>query len=174
MEKEKIYTFEEIKKDILKNDNLNYNIIYMENTYCLLLKDNKYYYIQQDYFGGLTITLYNKIDANTKRQADYSKELYNYNDLLNYITKTSKKDYKPLKNTYNQTIFYDLLTIKNNITLYNYLKNIAGYREKYILNNLNYIKETQKGTKYHILYFYDNNNNYFAINTKDWERLIIN
>lgn len=174
MNKYQIEAFNILKDDIIKNDDLEYNIIYIRDSYCLLQNNDKFYYIQAEYFGGYTITLYNKIDPNTKRQADYPQEVKSFNDILNYITVTKNKKYNNLKDTYNQVIFSDLKVIKNNITLEKYLKNIAGYREKYILDNLDYITEKEDNSNYHILYFYDKSGNYFGINTKNWDRLIIN
>ena len=169
----KVYTFEEIKKDIIKNKDLEYNIIYLRDKYCLLKNNDKFYYIQEEYFGGLSVCLYNKIDYNTKRQADYSKELCNFNDLLNYISKTKNKKFNNLSGTYNQVIFYQLSTLENGKTLEQHLKDISGYREKHIFKNIDRIEEEETSENYNILKFIDTEDNYFKINTKDRERLII-
>ena len=168
-----IYELKEIEKEIKANDNLEYNIIYYNNTYCLLLAGSKYYYLQDNFFGKISVTLFNKKSPYEKRQCDYSKEINNFNDLLNYIKLTKDKDYNDLKDTYNQRLFSELYIIQDNITTLEYLKKISGAREKYILNNLNYIKEIQKNEDYHILKFVDTEGNYFEINTKNRNRLIV-
>lgn len=169
----KIYELKEIKKEIKENDNLKYNLIYYNNTYCLLLAGNKYYYLQDNHFGKITITLYNKKSPYEKRQCDYPTEIDSYKDLLDYIQLTKNKHFNDLKDSYNQKLFYDLYVIENNITTLEYLKKISGTREKHILNNLNYIKEIQKEKDYHVLKFVDAEDNYFKINTKNRNRLII-
>lgn len=171
--KNKIYTLRDIKEELKQNDELEYEIIYSTEDYYLLYAGDKFYYLQTEYFGGVTVTLYNKIDANTKHQAGYQREIINYNDLLNYISGTKHETFKNLKDTYDQTIFYQLGIIENGETLKKYLTRISGYKEKYVLDNLDYIKEVRKDNNYHILKFVDKDGNYFEINTKDRERLII-
>ena len=51
-----IYKLKEIEKEIKANDNLEYNIIYYNNTYCLLLAGSKYYYLQDNFFGKVSVT----------------------------------------------------------------------------------------------------------------------
>lgn len=168
-----IYKLKEIEKEIKANDNLEYNIIYYNNTYCLLLAGSKYYYLQDNFFGKVSISLFNKKSPYEKRQCDYSIEINNFNDLLNYIKLTKNKHYDDLKDTYNQRLFLELYTIQDDITILEYLKKISGTREKYILKNLNYIKEMQKDENHYILKFVDTEGNYFEINTKNRNRLIV-
>lgn len=169
----KIYSMKDIKEELKGNDGLEYEIIYSTEDYCLLYAGDKFYYMQTEYFGGVTVTLYNKIDANTKRQAGYPRKIANFNDLLNYIAGTKKEYFKCLDETYNQTIFYQLKIIENGETLEKYLSKISGYREKYVLDNLDYIKEVEKRKDYHTLEFVDKEGNYFLINCKDRNRLIV-
>lgn len=170
---EEIYKLKEMEKEIKGNDDLNYHIIYYNNTYCLLLAGDKYYYLQDNFFGKISVTLFNKKSPYEKRQCNYPKEINNFNDLLNYIQLTKNKDYNDLKDTYNQQLFLELYTIQDNITTLEYLKKISGAREKYILNNLSYIKEVQKNEDRYILRFVDIEGNYFEINAKNRNRLIV-
>ena len=157
----------------------SYNIIYLKDTYCLLNVNDKYYYIQENKYScelidyDYSITLYNKISPYEKRQADYSKGVNSLNDILNYISITKNKKYNSLNDTYNQRIFYDLYTIKENKTILQHLKDIKGYREDYVLKNLDRIEEVEDRERYHVLKFIDKEENYFKINTKDYKRLII-
>lgn len=168
-------------KKMIKQGEGSYNIIYLKDTYCLLNKNDKFYYIQENTFTydadlmdyDYTITLYNKINPYEKRQADYSKGVNNLNDILNYILITKNKKYNNLDNTYNQRIFYDLYTIIENKTILQHLKDIKGYREDYILKNLDRIEEVEDRERYNVLKFIDKEENYFKINTKDIKRLIV-
>lgn len=170
---------EEIKKEfkeMIKKGKRAYNIIYLEDTYTLLHKNDKFYYIQINEYSydipkPYYIVLYNKINPYKKRQADYSKGVEDLQDILNYIAITKNKKYCSIGP--EQTIFWELDTIKNGKTILKHLKNIAGYREKYILNNLDRIEKEQETKGYYILKFIDKEENYFKINTKNIDRLII-
>ena len=90
------------------------------------------------------------------------------------------KEYKytnVLKNTYKQDINYELKQYVNTkfgkLTILQYLKKIAGYREQEILKNINKITMNLNNKDYLVFEFYDKKNNSFAINTKNLERLII-
>ena len=93
--------------------------------------------------------------------------------MITYFLDTKSKNFNNLKDCYEQTIFYELSTIKNGITLFEHLKRIAGYREKEILKDLDYIKELQTDNHYHILQFISKSGESFEINCKDWDRLIV-
>ena len=51
---------------------------------------------------------------------------------------------------------------------------MAGYREKYILDHLEYICKKEESEGHFILEFVDTEGNNFMINTKDRNRLIVN
>lgn len=155
-----------------------YNIIYAKNNYCLINAKNKFYYIEKNQYNynikdDYTITLYNKINANIKHQADYPKGVNNLNDILNYIEITKNKKYNNLKDAPDQVIFYQLNMIINKKTMLKHLQDIAGYRENYILKNLDRIEEIQDDDAYNILKFIDIDGNFFQINIKNINRLII-
>lgn len=170
MKKEKNLFAKMIKKG---EEEKKYNIVYLKNSYALVTVEDKFYYIQAEYFGGYTITLYNKISANKKIQADYTTKFYNYGQMIAYIFITRDVEFNSLKGCYEQTIFYELSTIKNGKTLFKHLKSVAGYREKEILNDLDYIKEIQADDGYYILEFISKNGDAFKINCKNWDRLIV-
>ena len=167
-------------KIILMEDN-NYPNSAYNSYWAIVAAGNKFYYIEYNpnhFINGMndmTITLYNKINANTKHQADYPKDIKDIKDIVEYVNKTKDKNIKNLPGTYDQIIFYELKTIKNNKTIEKYLEDVVGYRELNILNNLKYItKEYNMDEKnYNILKFEDENDNFFKINTKNIERLIV-
>lgn len=166
---------------IILIDGDNYPNDAYNSYWAIVATGSKFYYIEYnpDHFidgmNDITITLYNKINANVKHQADYPKNMKDINDVIKYIDDTKDKNSKNLPGTYDQIIFYELKTIKNGKTIEKYLKDVVGYRELTILNNLKYItKEDNIDEKnYNILKFEDEEGNFFKINTKNIERLII-
>lgn len=166
---------------IILIDDSNYPNDAYNSYWAIVTAGNKFYYIEynpEHFINGMsniTITLYNKINANVKHQADYPKNIKDIQDIVEYINKTKDENIKNLPNTYDQVIFYELKTIENGKTIEKHLKDVAGYRELDILNNLKYItKENNADEKnYNILKFEDEEGNFFKINTKNIERLII-
>lgn len=177
---------------MIKQGEPSYKIIYINSTnfpndsynsyWALVGVKDKFYYIEYSYnhflynLNSLTITLYNKISPYIKRQANYSQSVYNLNDILNYIQKTKNKNYSSIGP--EQELFFELNGYKEKkdnkpYTIKRQLSKISGYREKYILDHLNWIYEEVKDEKYHVLVFEDAEGNYFKINTKDRERLIV-
>lgn len=185
MKKEEFYK-------MIKQGEPSYKIIFINDTnypndsynsyWALVGVNDKFYYIEYSInhylynLNDLTITMYNKIDPYTKRQAYYSQSVYSLTDILNYIQKTKNKNYPSIGP--EQEIFSDLNGYKEKkdnkpYTIKRQLKEIAGYREKYILNNLQWIYEEENNDEYHVIVFEDTEENYFKINTKNRERLII-
>lgn len=171
---------EEHYKIILIDGN-NYPNERYNSYWAIVATGSKFYYIEYnpnhfiDGMNDITITLYNKINANTKHQADYTKNMENIEDIIKYVEETKNKTFKNLPDTYDQVIFYELKTIIDGKTIEKHLKDVAGYRELDILNNLKHItKENNADEKnYNILKFEDEEGNFFKINTKNIERLII-
>lgn len=168
--------------EIILIDGNDYSNDAYNSYWAIVTAGNKFYYIEynpEKFINGmssLTITLYNKINANVKHQADYPKNIKDIKDIVKYIDNTKNKNIKNLPDTYNQVIFYELKTIINGKTIEKHLKDVAGYRELDILNNLKYITKENNIDKenYNILKFEDEEGNFFKINTKNnIERLII-
>ncbi len=125
-----------------------------------------------------TITPYIKHNFNCKQQFDYPIGFNTFDELVELCKKyIIKKRNTPLANTSKQTIYFELLTYKNTkfgkITLLQYLREIAGYRELKILNNIDYITMNLNNENYLVLEFYSKDGQSFAINTKNINRLII-
>lgn len=166
---------------IILIDGNNYPNERYNSYWAIVTAGNKFYYIEYnpEHFinsmADITITLYNKINANVKHQANYPKNMKDIKDVIEYIDKTKDKNIENLPGTYDQVIFYELKTIENGKTIEKHLKDVAGYRELNILNNLKYITKEDNADKenYNILKFEDEEGNFFKINTKNIERLII-
>lgn len=149
--------------------------------YFTIEKNGLFFSINKEYFGGFKVTAYSKIDWNTKQQVTYLKEFYEFDELKtiinNIIEENKKRKLQPLKDTYKQTIHYELKTFVNfngkYQTLKKHLQDIAGTREKEILHNIDHVEMKQNDGKYYVLEFYNKNGQSFAINTKNIERLII-
>lgn len=179
--------------EMIKRGEPSYKIIYINSTnypnelynscWALVGVNDKFYYIEysnnHNLYGlnNLTVTLYNKISPYIKRQADYPQSVYNLNDILNYIQKTKNENFPSIGP--EQEIFLDLNGYKEKkdnkpYTIKRQLKEVAGYREEYILNNLLWIyEEENNNNNYYILVFEDTEGNYFKINVKDRKRLIV-
>ncbi len=156
-------------------------------SYFLIEKEDAYFYIQEatttDFInnikGTFTVTPYKKINYNTKQQIDYPIGFNTYQELKNIILQILKQlpSKKPLKGTYQQVIHHELKTFCDTsygkITLLEYLKKIAGYRELEILSSIKKITMNLNNEKYLVLEFFNKNNQSFAINAKNIERLII-
>lgn len=158
-----------------------------EYSYFLIEKEDVYFYIQEatttDFInnikGTFTVTPYKKINYNTKQQIDYPIGFNTYQEFKNIILQILKQlpSKKPLKGTCQQVIHHELKTFYNTsygkITLLDYLKKIAGYRELEILKNIDKITMNLNNEKYLVLEFFNKDNQSFAINSKNIERLII-
>lgn len=161
----------------------NKNDDFEDFEYFTIEKYNLYFYIQKkQYFNNFEFTIYKKIDFNHIQQISYPKEFDNYEDLKYKIIELYEKYFRFNENNhipgaFPKILFYELnqyINIKGEkITLLNYIKKIAGYREKEILKNLYKLELKQNNDNYFIIYFYNKDGNYFGINAKNLDRLII-
>lgn len=144
-------------------------------------KEGLFFYVQKSYFGGYEVTTYQKINFNKKQQLFYPVKFYNKDDLLKiineHITDFKKRNMYPLKDTHEQTIYHELLTYYHYNgkyqTLFKHLQDIAGFREKEILQNIDFVEMKLNNKNYFVLEFYNKTGQSFAINTKNINRLII-
>lgn len=160
---------------------------FKEYEFFIIEKENMFFYIEKtsitDWVNGIdctySITAYKKIDYNHKQQLSYPKAFETYEELKEIIKNMIKelKNTNVLKNTYKQDINYELKQYINTnlgkMTIFQYLKQIAGYREKEILKNIDKMTMNINNKDYLVFEFFDKNNNSFAINTKNVDRLII-
>lgn len=163
------------------------NTNFKEYEYFILEKENMFFYIEKtsmtDWVNGIdgdySVVAYKKIDYNHKQQLSYPKAFETYEELKEII-KNMIKEYKNknvLPDTYKQDINWELKQYINTdlgkMTIFQYLKQIAGYREKEILKNINKMTMNINNKDYLVFEFFDKNNNSFAINAKNIDRLII-
>lgn len=163
------------------------NTNFKEYEYFIVEKENMFFYIEKtsitDWVNGIdgtySIIAYEKIDYNHKQQLSYPKAFETYEELKEII-KNMLKEYKNknvLPGTYKQDINWELKQYINTdlgkMTIFQYLKQIAGYREKEILKNIDKMTMNLNNEKYLVFEFFDKNNNSFAVNVKNIDRLII-
>ena len=163
------------------------NTNFKEYEYFIIEKDNMFFYIEKttiaDWINGIdgtySITAYKKIDYNHKQQLSYPKAFETYEELKQIIENMIKeyKNKNVLSDTYKQDINWELKQYINTdlgkMTIFQYLKQIAGYREKEILKNIDKMTMNINNKDYLVFEFFDKNNNSFAINIKNIDRLII-
>lgn len=165
------------------------NTKFKDFEYFTIEKDNLLFYIEKTtstlwvsgIIGNYSITTYKKINCYKKQQICYPEGFNTYEDLKNIvnekITSLIFNHQAVLPKTNEQTIYYELSqyaeTSFGKLTILNYLKQIAGIREKEILKNLDKITMNLNNNKYLILEFHNKKGQSFAINTKNIDRLIV-
>lgn len=163
------------------------NTKFKDYEYFIIEKGNMFFYIQTStitdningVFENYTITAYKKINYNTKQQLSFPTGFNTFEELKNIINKMliELKYKNPLKYTFKQDVNSELKGIIETkfgkMTIFEYLKRIAGNREKEILKNIDKISMNLNNKNYLVIEFFDDKNNSFAINTKNIERLII-
>ena len=163
------------------------NTKFKDFEYFTIEKENLFFYIEKTsttlWVSGImekySITTYEKINCYKKQQIYYPKGFNTYEELKNIVNEKIKDfiNKNPLPKTNEQTIYYELSqyveTSFGKLTILNYLKQIAGIREKEILKNLDKITMNLNNNKYLILEFHNKEGQSFAINTKNIDRLIV-
>lgn len=163
------------------------NTKFKDFEYFTIEKGDLFFYIEKTsttlWVSGImekySITTYEKINCYKKQQIYYPKGFNTYEELKNIVNEKIKDfiNKNPLPKTNEQTIYYELNqyieTSFGKLTILNYLKQIAGIREKEILKNLDKITMNLNNNKYLVLEFYNKDGQSFAINTKNIDRLIV-
>ena len=144
------------------------NGLFVDFKYALVEYGGEFYYLQGDSnrFYPFTVTRYSKISPYIKHQNAYPHEPYNTDVLWDYMNTSHVQ--RPFENTYNQRIFLtELYGLRNGRTdLWRLEHELAGYREKEILANLESITTLQHTHDYHVLRFHSADGNYFDYETK--------
>lgn len=163
------------------------NTNFKEYEYFIIEKDNMFFNIEKTSItnwvngidGTYSITAYKKIDYNHKQQLSYPKAFETYEELKQIIENMINefKEKSVLPSTHEQEINWELKQYVNTklgkMTILQYLNQIAGYREKEIFKNIDKMTMNLNNENYLVFEFFDKNNNSFAINTKNIDRLII-
>lgn len=165
------------------------NTKFKDFEYFTIEKDNLLFYIEKTsptlWASGImdtySITTYEKVNCYTKQQISYPKGFNTYEELKSIVNEEiiifAFNHHLTIPKTNKQNIYYELnqyvKTSFGNITILNYLKKIAGFREKEILKNLDKITMNLNNNKYLILEFHNKEGQSFAINTKNIDRLIV-
>jgi len=110
-----------------------------------------FWYVQVEYFSGISCTQYIKKSYDTKIQSSYPIMYNDFDGVYYHITKTPYKAY-PLSGVYEQRINW---IDKNKIL------SISGFREKEILKNISHVEMIQHDNQYKVIRFYDSSGNYF-------------
>ena len=145
------------------------NTKFKDLEYFTIEKENLFFYIEKtttaQWIAGInenySVTTYKKINCYKQQQIDYPIGFNTYEELKNIINRQIKDliDKRPLPKTNEQTIYYELNqygeTSFGKLTILNYLKQIAGIREKEILKNLDKITMNLNNNKYLVLEFYN-------------------
>lgn len=152
---------------------------FMDFKYFTIEKDNIFFYIQENYCGIFEVTAYRKINWNKKQQITYPKKFTNLKELYEIIDYTIfyNSPLNALPKTAVQRMYLELDKYEHfngeYLTIFNHLKNIAGYREQEILKNIDHVEMKLNNKYYQVLEFYNKDGQSFAINIKNIQRLIV-
>jgi hypothetical protein len=144
------------------------NGLFVDFKYALVEYKGEFYYLQgnSNRFYPFTVTRYSKVSPFVKHQNAYPHEVYSTDELFAYMNEghVSRK----FADTHDQRIFLtELYGIRNGCTdLWRLEHELAGYREKEILANLESITTLQYTHDYHVLRFHSKDGNYFDYETK--------
>ena len=113
-----------------------------------------------------SVCKYCKISPYEKQQGAYSCVVNTAEQLLEYIQTQTK--HPPLAGTHKQRIFLtELYGLRDGRTdLWRLQNELAGFREKDVLDHLESITTLQHTHDYHVLRFHSANGNYFDYETK--------
>lgn len=144
------------------------NGLFVDFKYALVEYNGEFYYLQGNLnmFYPFTATRYSKVSPYMKRQNAYPHEVYDTEQLFDYMNESHVQ--RKLKDTHDQRIFLTYLYgLRDGRTaLWRLEHELAGFREKDVLENLESITTIQHTHDYHVLRFHGKNGNYFDYETK--------
>lgn len=123
----------------------------------LTIEYNGVFYYMDASNWNFSIDAYKKVSPFEKQQIDYPMECTSIEDIFKYMSK-SRRIHR-LENTYKQRIYLlELYGLSNGTTqLWKLEHELAGNREKEILNNLDSIEMVRHDKDYEVLRFYHKN-----------------
>jgi hypothetical protein len=144
------------------------NGLFVNFKYALVEYNGAFYYIQGNLnmFYQFTVTRYYKVSPYVKHQSAYRHDVYDTEQLFDYMNESHVN--RKLKDTHDQRIFLtELYGLRNGRTdLWRLEHELAGFREKEVLANLESITTLQHTHDYHVLRFHSADGNYFDYETK--------
>lgn len=144
------------------------NGLFVDFKYALVEYKGEFYYLQGNLnmFYPFTVCRYSKISPYEQQQNAYPREMYDTDQLLAYIDEEHVQ--RPFKDVRKQRIFLnELYGIRDGRTdLWRLQNELAGFREKAILDNLEHITTIQHTHDYHVLRFHSADGNYFDYEIK--------
>lgn len=144
------------------------NGLFVNFKYALVEYHGAFYYLQGNLnmFYPFTVTRYCKVSPYIKHQSAYFHEAYDTEQLFAYMNENHMN--RKFKDTHDQRIFLtELYGLRDGRTdLWRLEHELAGFREKDILDNLESITTLQHTHDYHVLRFHSADGNYFDYETK--------
>ena len=145
------------------------NGLFVDFKYATVEYKDEFYYLQgnSNMFYPFTVCRYSKVTPYVKHQNAYPQEMYSTDQLLDYMNEGHTQI--PFNDTHDQRIFLGtgLYNLHNGRTdLWRLEHELAGFREKAILDNLDYIITLQHTSDYHVLRFRGKDGNCFDYETK--------
>ena len=142
------------------------NGLFVDFKYLLVEYGEKFFYMDCGNWN-FSVCRYHKVSPYEKQQNAYPCVMDTSEELLKYI-RDSYKDRRPFAQTHKQRIFLtELYRLRDGRTdLWRLQNELAGFREKEILDNLESITTVQHTKDYHVLRFHSKDGNYFDYETK--------
>ena len=145
------------------------NGLFVNFKYVTVEYNGEFYYLQgnSNMFEPFTVTRYSKISPFVERQNAYPKEVYDTEQLLSYMRESGLRH--RMSKVHDRRIYLTsgLYTLRDGHTdLWRLENEIAGYREKAILENLAHITMQRNTEDYYVLRFHSTNGDWFDYETK--------
>lgn len=147
---------------ILSYPRVNDNGLFEYFEYVYFEKDGVVYGCDSSYWD-FTVTVYKKLDAFKIIQCDYPKAVYSLGDVIRVVNSNSKRVLRPVPDVYKKGLFDSDMNrvIEGKTALWRLKNEIAGYREKDVLNNLDRIELIQNTKDYRVLRFVHKDGEHF-------------
>lgn len=147
---------------VLSYPRVDDNGLFGDFKYVHFEKDGVVYYCDSSYWD-FTITAYKKLDAFNVIQCEYPKVVYSLDDIIRFISSKSAKMLRPLSKVCKHGLFDSDMNrvIEGKTALWRLKNEIAGYREKDVLKNLDRVELIQNTKDYRVLRFVHKDGEHF-------------
>ena len=145
------------------------NGLFVDFKYAIVEYNGEFYSLQgnSNMFEPFTATRYSKISPFVKRQNAYPREVYSTEELLSYMRENGLRH--KMGEVGEQRIYLtsSLYRLRDGHTdLWRLENEIAGYREKAVLENLTHITMQRNTKDYCVLRFHSSDGDWFDYETK--------